>query len=304
MFPLRKIPIEGFGLSFFDLPRSSYSALASAMEDEHRWHFENNDINSHMKFLRQWAPELIEWSACLSFPQGSVHLDIGSGEGNLCYIVARRGYHSIAVELSATILHSATLFQASLRSPCHNKNSSMTLWVADIYDLPLESNSVDFVTVKEVLHHLDNLDDLFREISRVLKPNGIVYVWEPFYPSFLPFRWYFSKYVRSRELSLGIRHVYHSYETYRRLFSCWLTDFSIQRKYVRTKLQHYVTRSPFFHGAIYAHGRIQPHRESTGGPVERIQIQPTDFLREDLIPDGLKMTRRRKEFLDSLLSES
>src|SRR6267378_24106 len=94
---LRKEPIDYLGLSFFDLRSAIYPALVEGMADEHKWHFENNNTESHMAFLRGHAPRFVEWSGKLPFPQGSVHLDVGAGEGILSYLVSRRGYHSIAV---------------------------------------------------------------------------------------------------------------------------------------------------------------------------------------------------------------
>jgi ubiquinone/menaquinone biosynthesis C-methylase UbiE len=300
---LRKEPSVYLGLSFFDLPSATYAALVEGMSDEHLFHFENTNTESHMAFLRTWGPRLVAWSTQLPFPQGSVHLDLGAGEGVLSYLAARRGYHSIAVELSATILHSATLFQADLRGVHSSKHSSMDLWVADIYDIPLKTGSVDFVTIRHLLHHLEDLDGLMQEVSRVLKPNGSVYVWEPFFVSIPLLRWYFVKRTRARDLSLGIRHVYHTYWTYQRLFKRWLTETSIEQELFSSKLQHYITRNRFISGAIYAHGRIKPYRQSAATPSERLQIQPKDFLRENLIPQGLQTTRCRKEFLDSLLAK-
>jgi hypothetical protein len=124
---LLRDPIDYRGLSFFDLPSATYASLVEGMADEHRWHFASNDTDSHMAFLEQWAPRLLEWSRDLPFPKGSVHLDLGAGEGALSYLVARRGYHSIAVELSATILLSATLFQAGVEALGPSDHSSMDL---------------------------------------------------------------------------------------------------------------------------------------------------------------------------------
>lgn len=300
---LRRQPIEHLGMSFFDLPVAIYQELAAAMADEHKWHFENNDTESHMEFLGASAPHLVEWSRRLSFPKGSVHLDIGAGEGILSYLVARQGYHSIAVELCATILHNATLFQSAIRSPGANENSSMDLWAADIYDLPLKDASVDFVTIKEVLHHLDDLDGLLREVSRVLKPGGMVYIWEPFDMSIPLLRSYRLSRVRPAELALGIHHRYHTYWTYQRLFRRWFTDVSVERRFEATKLQHQLTRNRFTIGSIYASGRIKPYQPSAKTPVPRQQIQPADFIREEFIPAGLETTRCRKELLDRLLDE-
>lgn len=299
---LRKEPAEHLGMSFFDLPEAAYPDLAAAMADEHKWHFEHNDTASHMEFLRGNAGQLVAWSRTLQYPQGSVHLDIGAGEGILSYLVARRGYHSIAVELCATILHGARLFQSAINDE-GSRHASMNLWVSDIYELPLRTASVDFVTIKEVLHHLDDLDGLMQELSRVLKPGGRVYIWEPFDISIPLLRSYRLKRVRPAELALGIHHRYYTYWTYQRLLDRWFADVSIERHFEATRPQHRLTRNRFTVGAIHASGRIKPYRPATAAPGARVQIQPRDFLREEYLRTGLETTRCRKELLDALLAE-
>lgn len=298
---LRKEPVNYKGLSFFDLPRGAYASLVEGMADEHRWHFEHNNTESHMAFLRKWGPRMASWSGKLPFPKGSVHLDVGAGEGILSYLVARRGYHSIAVELSATILQSATLFKAGIHGPNSSKDASMELWVADIYDLPLKTGSIDFVTIKQVLHHLDDLDGLMQEVSRVLQPHGIVYLlWEPFFISIPLLRSYYLKRQRRRDAYRKVHHVYHTYWTYQKLFKKWLVEPLIQRDFELSNQKHYITQNRFMNGRVSIYGRIKPYRESDGKPTERLQIQPKDFLCEELIPEGLRTTRCRKEFLDTL----
>jgi ubiquinone/menaquinone biosynthesis C-methylase UbiE len=249
---------------------------------------------------------MLSWSRRLSFPKGSIHLDVGAGEGILSYLVASCGYHSIAVDLSATILHSATLFKSEIDDGANASEArSMELWVADIYDLPLESGSVDFVTIKQVLHHLDDLDGLMQELSRVLKPDGVVYLlWEPFFMSIPLLRQRYVSANRPRELAMGIHHIYHTYWTYDRLFRRWLVDPVIEREFEVSKPQHHVTRNRFTSGSVSIHGRFKPHVERRRKPNERRQIQPEDFLCEKFIPEGLRTTRRRKEFLDALLAEA
>ena len=88
---LLKEPIDHLGMSFFDLPSAIYPTLVAGMADENRWHFENNDAKSHMAFLEQGVAGFADWTSKLPFPQGSVHLDLGAGEGILSYLVARRG---------------------------------------------------------------------------------------------------------------------------------------------------------------------------------------------------------------------
>lgn len=301
---LLKQPLNYRGLSFFDLPVSIYSSLVEGMVDEHRWHFQYNNTESHMAFLEDWGPRMVSWARGLTFPKGSVHLDIGAGEGILSYLVARQGYHSIAVDLGATILHSATLFKAAVDDgPEAGPDASMELWVADIYNLPIRAESVDFVTIKQVLHHLDDLDGLMREVARVLKPDGVVYLlWEPFFVSIPVWKWAYARHNRPRELAVGVHHVYHTYWDYARLFRRWVKDPVIDLEFERKKPQHRITRNRFTQGSACMHGRIRKDRGSIRENSDRIQINPADFLGEEFLPEGLTTTRRRRQYLDALLA--
>ena len=45
--------------------------------------------------------------------------------------------------------------------------------------LELKNDSVDFVSMNAVIEHIKNTDNIFKEIRRVLKPNGLVFVRTP-----------------------------------------------------------------------------------------------------------------------------
>jgi 2-polyprenyl-3-methyl-5-hydroxy-6-metoxy-1,4-benzoquinol methylase len=45
--------------------------------------------------------------------------------------------------------------------------------------LPLKSNSIDIVVMLEVIEHLEKPTKVLKEISRVLKTNGILYITTP-----------------------------------------------------------------------------------------------------------------------------
>lgn len=47
--------------------------------------------------------------------------------------------------------------------------------VADMHYVPLESNSVDVVFSVDALHHFRDLDGVFQEVQRVLRPGGTFY---------------------------------------------------------------------------------------------------------------------------------
>jgi ubiquinone/menaquinone biosynthesis C-methylase UbiE len=50
------------------------------------------------------------------------------------------------------------------------------LCLGSFYDLRLEDRSLDFVLLAQALHHADRPEDLLREVRRVLKPGGTLYV--------------------------------------------------------------------------------------------------------------------------------
>lgn len=56
--------------------------------------------------------------------------------------------------------------------------------IADIYHLPFKDNSVDAIINEFVLEHTKYPKDIVKEIYRVLKPNGLLYLAVPFVASF------------------------------------------------------------------------------------------------------------------------
>ncbi len=52
--------------------------------------------------------------------------------------------------------------------------------VADIKKIPFLDDSVDFIICDAVLEHIDEPDAVIKEMSRVLRPGGLVYVTIPF----------------------------------------------------------------------------------------------------------------------------
>jgi ubiquinone/menaquinone biosynthesis C-methylase UbiE len=71
----------------------------------------------------------------------------------------------------------------------HNKNlliddlPNVTFVKGGSEDIPLKDGKVDVVFMFKSLHHVPvaSMDDAFKEVKRVLKPGGLVYVSEPVY---------------------------------------------------------------------------------------------------------------------------
>jgi len=95
-----------------------------------------------------------------------VAVDLGSGRG---WVTRHMTEHSMgrvtAIELSQSLLDQAP----------EPEGVSMERLVMDIdgADLPFSDNSVDVVTSCLAMHWVNDLPGLFREINRILKPDGV-----------------------------------------------------------------------------------------------------------------------------------
>lgn len=85
-------------------------------------------------------------------------------------------------------------------------NSKLDI-VSDILSIPRDNNSFDSIMCIEVLEHLPNPNDALKELSRLLKPNGILIVTAPFcsFTHFAPYHFStgFSKYYYEDILKLN-----------------------------------------------------------------------------------------------------
>jgi 2-polyprenyl-3-methyl-5-hydroxy-6-metoxy-1,4-benzoquinol methylase len=101
----------------------------------------------------------------LPFPDRCSVLDIGCGPGIWTRELARRGYHVLSMDLTATAVRltrrSLALFGLSAQ-----------LLQADAEALPLKDNSIDGIISTGVIHHTPNTAGCVKEMARVLKTDG------------------------------------------------------------------------------------------------------------------------------------
>ena len=93
-------------------------------------------------------------------------LDLGTGTGRMLEIFGPAVERGLGIDMSLDMLLLARdrLERAGLRH-CSVRQG-------DIYDLPLEKDSVDAVIIHQVLHFLDDGARAIREAARVLAPSG------------------------------------------------------------------------------------------------------------------------------------
>lgn len=85
-----------------------------------------------------------------------------------------------ALEFSKEIL---TKVAPSIMEFLNAKQEKITRVVGDFYKIPLKNNYFDFVVFDAALHHVVYLDDLLKEIDRVLKKDGkMIAIREPVLP--------------------------------------------------------------------------------------------------------------------------
>ena len=116
-------------------------------------------------------------------PHEGLHADIGCGPGTFLGNF-RRAAHSIGVDISSDQIDFATKKYATNTVAFVNSRSAR---------MPFESNSLDSISLIEVIEHLDgnNISMVISESLRCLKPGGLFIVSTPNYSSMWPILEYF-----------------------------------------------------------------------------------------------------------------
>jgi ubiquinone/menaquinone biosynthesis C-methylase UbiE/uncharacterized protein YbaR (Trm112 family) len=106
------------------------------------------------------------------FFKGKRVLDAGCGTGRHAYYAAKYGAEVWAVDLGEAV-------EVARRN---TKEVGVNVIQADIYNLPFEEESFDFIYSNGVLHHLPEPECAFHQLLRFLKPGGesqIYLYWAP-----------------------------------------------------------------------------------------------------------------------------
>jgi ubiquinone/menaquinone biosynthesis C-methylase UbiE len=100
--------------------------------------------------------------------EGMQVLDIGCGTGSISAEIARKIPQGTVqgIDLSTTLLETATNFQVAQQIP------NLSFAAGDVYDLPVEDKTIDFVYGRLLFQHLNEPLRALAEIDRVLKPGG------------------------------------------------------------------------------------------------------------------------------------
>lgn len=120
-------------------------------------------------------------------------LDLATGTADLAISVAKFNpqAHIIGMDISEKMLK---IGKEKVKR--QNLENQIELRMGDAANLPFEGNTFDAVTVAFGVRNFENLEKGLSEISRVLKPMGVVYILEFSMPDKFPIKQLYSLYFK------------------------------------------------------------------------------------------------------------
>lgn len=94
-------------------------------------------------------------------------VDVGSGRGTMALSLAKAGHRFISIDKDELMLEATALTLAH-----EDLLSNVELYVMNVYALEFADNSFSNIFMVDVLHHIKDLERMFRELNRVLSSSG------------------------------------------------------------------------------------------------------------------------------------
>lgn len=135
--------------------------------NEFEWTGERLTTNKDSEIV---VHHLHRYAIAIDLVKDKVVLDIASGEGYGSNLLALSAKKVIGSDIDEKVIKFAT-------SKYNKPNLEFRVGNAD--KMPVEDNSIDVVVSFETLEHHDKHEEMFSEIKRVLKPNGILIMSSP-----------------------------------------------------------------------------------------------------------------------------
>jgi MPBQ/MSBQ methyltransferase len=153
--------------------------LLDYLEERYRGIFDSQSLNNHLEdyigftFADQVAPTVAR-----QVPHGSQLLDVGSGFGSFVITAHDLGLKPFGLEIAQ---YDAQYSLKRLEQEAPGLSNFSPFLCGSGKDLPYRNASFDAVTLWNVLEHIDFLDEMIKEVFRVLKPGGLVFIICPNY---------------------------------------------------------------------------------------------------------------------------
>lgn len=121
-----------------------------------------NDIGKGYDATRRADPEILNiLMSLMSLHEDGLYLDVGCGTGNYTHSLAQVSGKWKAFDQSEIMIERAK-----------EKSSNIDWGVFDVIKTPYESGSFNAIVCTLAIHHFQDLDAAFKEVSRILAPQG------------------------------------------------------------------------------------------------------------------------------------
>jgi ubiquinone/menaquinone biosynthesis C-methylase UbiE len=119
---------------------------------------------------RDAVDHLHRYAIAKTYVKNKKVLDIASGEGYGSNLLSEEASYVFGVDIDTETIEKAKL---------KYRKSNLSFQQGTTSSIPLEDNTVDVVVSFETIEHHDEHDEMMSEITRVLKPEGIVIISTP-----------------------------------------------------------------------------------------------------------------------------
>lgn len=131
---------------------------------ERYWNKKHICVNPFDEAPTEWTQDNLMWH--LDFFKdfvGSKVLDVGCGNGDVCNFISDYCDEIIGLDIS----------QSSVKK-AREKYSNIKFKVGSATDIPEKDNTFDTVLAVDIIEHILDTEQLFREFNRVLKKHGFL----------------------------------------------------------------------------------------------------------------------------------
>ena len=125
------------------------------------------DYSQRFQFYDGVIPEIL--SSFLTSVKWANLLDLGCGDGALLDALKNQDY------LQGKSVNAVDLSESRI-DLVRQYNPEFTCYVGDACSTQFPDSSMDFVISTQVIEHVDDDENLVREVYRLLKPGGIAYI--------------------------------------------------------------------------------------------------------------------------------
>jgi len=119
-------------------------------------------------------------------------IDFGCGHGNFAHALLKAGAKYVyGIDFGKNNI----LYAKNARDRLGIQPDQIEFKVETVYNVSKDNNSFDFAIQNGVFHHLEDEDAAYNEVWRVLKPNGLFWIYSDGYGSIKNDLWETSKYI-------------------------------------------------------------------------------------------------------------